>query len=90
MDREIFLKDGGYKSRKFWLAVIAMVLIIVSSLICPTVSITDIVAGIVAICTVYVGGNAVTRWSTGKVLAQSNPPPEPASNAPSNNKEEGA
>jgi hypothetical protein len=70
VNKRDFFKDGGYKSRKLWLAILAMLLIILSTLICPAVTITDVVAGIVAIVTVYMGGNAVSKWTTGKALAK--------------------
>lgn len=76
MTKKVFFKDGSYKSRKLWLAVFAILTIIASTLVCPAVVITDVVAGIVAIVTVYMGGNAVSKWSTTKAIAKAKEEPE--------------
>ena len=76
MTKQDFFKDGGYRSRKLWLAVFAIIMIVAVPHLCPAVTITDVVAGIVAVVTVYMGGNAVSRWNTGKALAKAKEEPE--------------
>lgn len=73
MNKKEFFKDGGYKSRKFWLAVFAIITLLAAPHLCPAVALTDVVAGIVAIVTVYMGGNAVSRWNMAKALPKALP-----------------
>ena len=63
-----FTKDGGYKSRKFWLAIIAMGILLVAGKFTPTATLPEIVAGIVALYTVYATGNVIARFNSSKLL----------------------
>lgn len=62
MENEDFEKDGGAKSRKLWLSVGTSILIILSSLIVPAPVFGEVVAGLITVCGIYVGGNAATKW----------------------------
>lgn len=65
-----FSTDGGYASRKFWFAMVCLVGIIAASVISPTVTIAEVIAGIVAVCVVYVGGNVVNKFNIATVMKQ--------------------
>lgn len=91
METKDFLKDGGYKSRKFWLCVITMVLVVAAAWVCPAPALESVIMGIVTVFTVYLGGNTVNRWNSGKIVAQAINNKEPAgAKALEEQKEEGA
>jgi hypothetical protein len=81
MDHKEFLKDGGYKSRKFWLCIITMALMVAASHICPAAALPEVIMGVGTVFTVYLGGNTVNRWNSGKIVAQAinqqSPQPDP-------------
>lgn len=59
--------DGGFASRKFWLAMLTQMLVVafgVASGFLPelTPALTTVCGSLVTVLTVYVGGNVATRW----------------------------
>lgn len=78
--------DGGYASRKFWLTVLAMALIVgcfisTAWLTSLAVQLTVAIGGILGALGLYVGANVSADWvhKTSAVRAASQVPPGPAS-----------
>lgn len=91
MNHKEFLKDGGYKSRKFWLTLITMALMVVASFVCPMTALPEIIMGVGTVYAVYLGGNTVNRWNSGKIVSQAiDTQPTPDPKAPDPKQEEGA
>lgn len=76
MDSEKFAKDGGYGSRKFWFSVYTSVVIVVAAKMCPAAVLPEVVAGLVAVCGIFVTGNVVNRWTIAKTFSQGQEPPK--------------
>jgi len=71
MDKNSWLKDGGYKSRKFWLCIIGFTLILLGALIGIKSSAFipmygEFVAGVLGCFSIYAGTNIASRWSSSK------------------------
>jgi hypothetical protein len=77
----IIARDGGYASRKLLFALFTSVLILISPLIIPTVTLGEVISGLVAVAGVYITGNVVTKWRAAGVetarLALQKPEPKP-------------
>jgi hypothetical protein len=65
-----FLKDGGYKSRKFVFGIICLVSIVVAGVICPAAIMPEVVAGVIGVCGIYVTGNVINRVKGAFTFAQ--------------------
>jgi hypothetical protein len=61
-EKNIIAQDGGYTSRKFWFAIISLVMIIVASKICAVAVLSEVVTGIIAVAGIYITGNVVQKW----------------------------
>lgn len=83
-----FLSDGGLKSRKLWMSVLALVLI--TAMVCVgchygavTGMFPEYVGGVLGVLTIFTGGNVVARNATTKHLADKlGPVFEPAQKSP--------
>lgn len=60
MDNE-FLKDSGYKSRKFIFSIVCLVAGVVAGAVCPAAVMPEVAAVILGVCGIYVTGNVVNR-----------------------------
>jgi len=80
MNKEDFEKDGGAKSRKLWFSVGTSVIIVLASLVVPHALFGEVVAGLISVNGIYVGGNAAAKWiaaRSGKGTPSPEPSPEP-------------
>jgi hypothetical protein len=66
-DKDSTAVDGGFGSRKLLFALFSSILILIASRLCPVATIGEVVTGLVAICGIYVSGNAVVRWQAGNI-----------------------
>ncbi len=66
-------------SRKLWFSAFALLLILASGWILPEAAVGDVVAGLVSVTAVYVGGNTAVKWVLGRApgLAQNPNPSAP-------------
>lgn len=68
-----FIKlDGGFKSRKFWFAVLTQFCILATALLSTAIPslqplYATIVGGVTGVFALYLGGNVSTRWVHGKL-----------------------
>jgi hypothetical protein len=70
MDTKELVKDGGYRSRKLWVTVFAMLVVLVAGYLSPAATLPEVVAGIVSLCGIYVTGNTVGKWNARKAISQ--------------------
>jgi hypothetical protein len=75
------IKDGGFKSRKLWFSVFAVVALFLGAGLAawlPSVAplYGELVGGIVAIAGLFLTGSVATKW-VGSKLAQALPPKPP-------------
>jgi hypothetical protein len=63
-------KDGGYGSRKFWLTIVSMAIIVILTLVGSLSAFTSIganlptaVGGILGALGIFAGANVATKWS---------------------------
>jgi hypothetical protein len=84
-------KDGGYASRKFWLTIISMGVIIVLTLVGSLGAFTSIganlptaVGGILGALGIYCGANVATKWGKGtpQPTSPTKPVAKPAAKPP--------
>jgi hypothetical protein len=82
-----FLADGGWKSRKLWLSVFCLILL--SAFVgaaCKWASIaglySEFVAGVLGVLSIFIGGNAATRYGATKHVATQLAANEKAPSAP--------
>lgn len=69
-----FLADGGWRSRKLWLSVFCLVLLAgFVGAACHWASIaglySEFVAGVLGVLSIFIGGNAASRYATTKHVA---------------------
>jgi hypothetical protein len=66
-NRNSLAVDGGYLSRKLWFCFFSSVMILLASLVVPTVALSEVITGLVMICGIFVSGSAVVRWKAGAI-----------------------
>lgn len=62
MEADFRKHDGGFMSRKFWVVLGSMGLVLLAGFKVPAAAVSAVVSGIVSIALVYVGGNTASRW----------------------------
>ena len=61
------LKDGGYASRKLSFCLITSAMILGASRLSPLAGLSEVIAGLVMVCSIYIIGNVMTKWKAGNL-----------------------
>jgi hypothetical protein len=74
--KDVDLADGKYRSRKFWLTIVALALIVgvamVSAFFAPIQAVyATMVSGVLGVCALYFGGNVAAKHVLHKTYGES-------------------